>query len=199
MADLFQAFYTQFILRDLLGKVAPGALLLLAVSLTEISFSTAIEHISEASREVWVVTTVVAWVVGLSLQGFGEILGLVKYHMKLEDTTNWQRMQADFHAKATPSQEKHNERFVVIKEASGNAAVAIGLSIVIACALKLDATTLGLSSVYVALGFMAVILLCGLTKMHRMNLERGHNYIDAVAGPSRFPRKRRRRIAVRCS
>jgi hypothetical protein len=175
VADFFQAFYTQFILRDLLGKVAPGAILLGGLTLSFIPFAKAVEHGGQAGFGAWVVAGAVAWLLGISLQGLGEIVHFIRYYPRSVPDREWRRKLAKFHAEAKASQAQHFERFVVIKEACGNAVVAIVVTTAIIAAMRWG-TTAGY------LAFAALAAIPGLVKMHFANAARGYDYLNAVIG-----------------
>ena len=51
---LFQSFYSHFVLRDLFGKIGPGAMLLGAVAVGFTSFSNALDLAGKASLGAWI-------------------------------------------------------------------------------------------------------------------------------------------------
>jgi len=79
LGSLFESFYTRHILRDLLAKIAPGALLLVGVRVAIWSTHQAILDMKELNFGAWLVFAAVAWLTGLGLQGLGELTGRCKY------------------------------------------------------------------------------------------------------------------------
>jgi len=138
MGDLANILYKQFFLRDLLGKIVPGGLV--ALSLYSV--------LPEAARNALVVPNGSSWyvgliwfalllVLGLGLQIIAEWLGFHSAHprplticffrsAKGERARDlFRSRQADFQKTATEAQKEQRERYVYLKEGSGN--VAFGL------------------------------------------------------------------------
>ena len=74
LGDIFNAFYTQFILRDVLGKIMPGLILVLVISTGFFNKpSEIIKCLSNLSLMLWLVILGAAWLAGLAVQSFGEL------------------------------------------------------------------------------------------------------------------------------
>lgn len=176
LASLFQSFYSHFILRDLFGKVGPGAMLLGAVTVGFTSFSNALDLAGKASLGAWIVLGAAAWLIGLSLQGSGELVGFVRYYPKSVTQPVWEDLIVRFREKASPAHTQDFERFTVIKEACGNASVAAVAALVV-----ILATRWGTTRGYAAASVIALSI-PGLAKMHFANAQRGYDYVKNVLG-----------------
>jgi len=135
LQTVVQDLYTNFVLRDLAGKIVPGALLAFSLSLL---ISKPLETLKLLNGKISTVATVVGagilWVTVLGLQSIAESMGLLAYFPAVGDKSGeaafaeaTQLMQ-QFLANATPADKLQYERFVVIKEATGNLKFALLLS-----------------------------------------------------------------------
>ena len=140
LATLFDAFYSRFVLRDLLAKIAPGAIFLIALSaiVTDSAESIA-DHLANLSFWAWIILISVSWITGIAIQGIGEKLHLIIYYPEWKDPDKkekldrgaWYKMDIEFSEKASESEKQQVERFVVIKEACGNAYIALSISVIL--------------------------------------------------------------------
>ncbi len=156
--SMFEALYNRLILRDLFGKMVPGAIALATLLhpyVTDLP-------IQAASLDSWLGFLVVgliagaSWLTGFAVQAFGEHSGLLRYFPKALDKVRWRKVKfADLdgneiavadasttveqryqefiddygRAAKQPAQVQQVERFVVIKEACGNGYLALSLGI----------------------------------------------------------------------
>jgi hypothetical protein len=134
---IIDSIYDKLILRDLIGKVVPGAVSMLSVAIGLYGPDGVNRLLAELHWSLIIIGAGVAWLMGFALQYIGEVIGLLKTHpggrksSRSEFFPNW----AEFHAFATDHQKIHAERLNVIKEACGNGAVAlVGGSMIIAVA-----------------------------------------------------------------
>ena len=139
LGQLFDAFYSHFILRDFFGKIAPGTIFLSALALWFKSPTDLLEISKGIPLVLWLLFLAIAWLAGFAVQSFGEYefraLGpLILYDPRFPEKADY---GADFHVDYRdllrtgeyPQDDRQIERFVVIKEACGNGYVAILLSI----------------------------------------------------------------------
>ncbi len=181
IGSVFESFYTRHILRDLLGKMAPGALVLVGVRVATWSAHQAIQDMKEANLGAWLVFAAVAWLAGLGLQGIGEISGRwcryfpVQYCTR-EKGKSRNEAEAEFQAKltmldsntgVTTEQRQRFERLVLIKEAAGNACLAL-LTLI---AIVLTARWPELFRLAPGLG-LAVVACAGFWRLHFDNVRR---------------------------
>jgi hypothetical protein len=127
LSELFRAFYTQFILRDLFAKIGPGALFL-AIVLSRSAFSADFyQIIKNISFYHFVFIIPLCWSIGIGIQGAGSLIPY--FFVKDQDSPNkcwysgrdWQKMYLD--CKKSIGQNSmliyDLERVVIIRETSG--------------------------------------------------------------------------------
>lgn len=135
MGDFAKILYEGFFLRDLLGKIAPGGIVMMALFLT----------VPDVLKQALSVPDGIGWffglvlfaaslLLGLALQILGEFLGLLSAHPRplwFRRTERGQEARRLFRArdalfpkKAEKSQKGVRERYVYLKEGSGNLAFA---------------------------------------------------------------------------
>lgn len=180
LGSVFESFYTRHILRDLLGKMAPGTLVLVGVRVATWSAHQAIQDMKEANLGAWLVFAAVAWLAGLGLQGIGEISGRCRYfpvqYCTREKGKSRDQAEAEFQAKltkldsnngVTTDQRQRFERLVLIKEAAGNACLAL----LILIPIVVTARWAELFRLAPGLGF-AVVMCAGFWRLHFDNVRR---------------------------
>ena len=189
---LFSDLYNKFILRDFAGKIVPGMILLYSVGAMFIGQKDTCQIVRKISPVVTALIAGAAWSMMLGLQAFSEVAGIWKY-FPTSGSTEPEFIQktiriVQFQWCATDIELLQYERFVVIKEATGNLLTVALLSI--PCHLFLWAGHLAkgiyerkamqnLKSCYLA--FLVCILLFGLAKMNSQHVERQFQYADKVA------------------
>jgi hypothetical protein len=79
LRSLFDAFYERLVLRDFLGKVVPGLILLFTVcasvawvNLTSVEFSNLVKILIKLSFLGWLVIFGAAWLIAFAIQAFGQ-------------------------------------------------------------------------------------------------------------------------------
>ena len=174
LGALFDSFYSRFVLRDLFGKIAPGMMLLCAITIGTKSLSDAVDLAAKASLGAWVLLGGLAWLLGLSLQGLGELVRVVRYFPKGVTWDRWNRKIVRFREIARPAHVQDFERFTVVKEACGNAAVAALVS-----ALVMLVARWGTPEGYITAVSTALVI-PGLLKMHVANAKRANDYVDSI-------------------
>ncbi len=130
MAGLFESFYQQFVLRDLFSKVLPAAVVLVSTIWTlrgELTLEPLRVDVPWFQSGLCVGAL---WLLGLALQQFGRLLGLCQYHPKERSHEDFLARKVRISMRAPPECRREIERFVVIKEATGNTGTALALSAV---------------------------------------------------------------------
>ena len=115
---IVEAFYSRFILRDLLAKVVPGSLLIIIISQRIIPVEITLGKISFLPGLLFIS---VSWVAGFAIQGVGEKLKLIKYHIDGAAANRYK----SFLRQSGAQNNKDIERIVVIKETCGNTYVSL--------------------------------------------------------------------------
>lgn len=129
---VFKELYTSFLLRDFAGKIVPGCFLLLSYALL---FSQPRDIMKAVTGKVSFVSVFfvagLAWTVVLGIQSLAELIGLWKYYPPSAgaEMAIQSNVIERFLRISCPAERLQYERFVVIKEATGNLFVVGLLSI----------------------------------------------------------------------
>ena len=156
IVEAIKYLYQQFILRDVVAYVAPGTFL--AACLLRVHFrglEPAILFIERIPKIAYVPIYGLLFTMGLGIQNFGELIGLLKDHVRkdqngrLSEELRFNKLQ-DFHRAVlsgqTPDQsdgyaesmERTRERIEVKKYASGNIALALVMGAIVTLLAKLS-------------------------------------------------------------
>jgi len=128
--SLFDSFYTNFILRDLLAKITPGSIIFSTLFVISSKDSSSfVEFISDLTFWSSIILLGILWITGIAVQGLGEILVWIRYFPKDIDNRTFQEIRLEFLKRASDGQKQENERIIVIKEACGNTYVAIVIAL----------------------------------------------------------------------
>lgn len=141
VGTLFEAFYDQFIMRDIVAKVLPGTLFLSTIFLL---LSNSVKYfyldLNQIPSWTWVMFITFSWIVGFAIQGIAEKMKMIRYYPKWEDEEKtkkltekeWYGIYIDFQNNVQDKTIKQTlERFIVIKEACGNVYSALFFSIIL--------------------------------------------------------------------
>jgi len=200
LRNLFDAFYDRLVLRDFLGKVVPGFLLLSTVcvsftwvNVTSEEFSTLLKNLLNLSFLAWFVIFGTAWLLAFAIQSFGEWAHLIEYFPRnvFPSDESFFRFRREFEKKAKPEDGIQRERFVVILEACGNGYLSLIISLLFIILHSLWRLCFG-SLTWQLLGYgfkiwgpvllLAVFLLLFLRKMHRIHVNRMYDYMKVIVG-----------------
>src|SRR5262245_2713096 len=162
MAEMIDALYTRLVLRDFLGKVVPASLVVYSAYFAFVSEtppSLRIRALGEAPVVLWGALAAWGWLAGFAIQALGEKFKLIRYYPKRIDDEQFRKDLVEFGHIATDGEKQAHERYVVIKEACGNAYVSIFLAIIIvaiglACARSFQPRWLGLPAVGIVAGLL---------------------------------------------
>lgn len=149
---LFDKIYSAFLLRDIAGKAVPGLLFILPIFFILINNDMSkLSFLSELNFAIWLLFIIMFWIIGYMAQSFGELVGLVTYSLSTTQVGESKRIYRLLFFKTyyvVPYDnfiQKHNiayssnddinaanlkylERLAVVREACGNAASALFLS-----------------------------------------------------------------------
>jgi hypothetical protein len=141
---LLDSLYTRFILRDVLGNVVPGGLLVVALYLSIFSstadLAAAFSTILGKPAFSWVILGAAGWFVSFAIQAFGGLLAQCPKSLKRflpyidhserphHDVIEWHRKMLYFNKVASETDRQQFERLETVKEATGNASLSIILS-----------------------------------------------------------------------
>jgi len=153
---LVDAIYSRFLLRDMVGKVVPGSILLFAIIGSYLEKSDVKHVIQHTGFFAALVLFSLAWVTAFSIQSFGEYFNLIRYFPKktkidekpdesnINIDKNPDKYQDDkirfkryyqkiilFNKHATPLERMERERLLVIRESCGNTYVSLIFSFIV--------------------------------------------------------------------
>lgn len=124
---IVEAFYRNFLLRDIFAKIVPGGIVLLALGgVLGGAFGQFRWSLAELDLG-WVLFAGAAWINGFALQMMAEKFGFMRHHPDgyLDDHDERYAFRAHFMEQAEPAHVRRRERYAVIKEACGNGGFAL--------------------------------------------------------------------------
>ncbi|MGH8476781.1 MAG: hypothetical protein ACRER2_13605 [Methylococcales bacterium] len=177
---IVEALYNNFLLRDLFAKIVPGIIVLESV-LYNNPFGDGVVTLAE--RIGWAAVLVLAglaWLVGFAVQEIGEITRVIRHHPQSYDQSDYRyRRRIAFRGVASESEVQQVERYAVIKEATGNSATAIFLTVgIIAVRHLLPSDNFVASAVLP--GFLLIVLAFALLRANRNHANKQYAFIDSV-------------------
>lgn len=144
MIDFAKVLYEKFFMRDFIGKLGPGAVVLVMVGYILYGKDLDISRVPTAL--LWVAGLPFAYLIGLGVQILSELLGLhsaspapryilfcktwFSANTELDERTSLIGTATDI--QWTVNAKEQRERFVVLKEASGNMSMALLIGLVLA-------------------------------------------------------------------
>ncbi|MBN2591980.1 MAG: hypothetical protein JXA81_00630 [Sedimentisphaerales bacterium] len=184
--NFVDTIYSRFVLRDALGKMVPGSILLVTIIGSSVPWPPKVDLIKTVPVSVWIGFFGLSWIVAFGLQSFGEKVKLIQYLPKCADLETWYNKYMQFRMKAKIEGVREHERMVVIMEAYGNAAIALGASfafLLIKLLFDLIAGKATLSTLKTTLPcfgppvIIFLVLMCCLYRMHREHRSRHYNLL----------------------
>jgi hypothetical protein len=174
ISDTIKNLYREFILRDLLSFITPGAIVVGTIVFLQWDISQILEFFKAISWFVYIPIFGASFMVGFAIQCLGEIAGIIKFHNCNTDAEHWQKLIM-FRSKADDKTDRQHERFVVLKQMCGNGAGALLIaSVFVVIKLWIECLFLWV------LGFLVVLLVYGLYRGHRIHLRRQEEFEDLI-------------------
>ncbi len=150
VADIARIIYDDFFKRDLLGKLGPGSLAVIAILDANQMDVFQLKVLKDHLWLLWIIALPTAYTLGLGLQILGELIGLhsgsprPRYLLFFRTKGKWRKTNDDFDNRLSlisnapvdqwlSTATRQRERFVVLKEASGNTALAV--TVIFGCLL----------------------------------------------------------------
>jgi hypothetical protein len=195
LKDLFESFYSKFVLRDFFGKVIPGLVLLLATAVAVSAPYPVASYVQSMGLISAIAILGLSWLAGFTAQSVGEAVGLIRYYPRrnelgktLTDRDAYKiRIESD---RLAPDQRHQLERLVVIKEATGNGHVALLLAALILIAdglLEVVRAQADLSewlwSEFLRAGpvfVFVVVAVVSLARMHWIHVQREWDWMQTM-------------------
>lgn len=183
LTGLFDALYSKLLLRDFFGKVVPGTILILSVSIVLFSPDKVGEFIKNVSFYSAILLIGFAWIVAFSIQALGEVTHLIRYHTYNSNREYYTR-RYKFRNQTNPEEHQQLERLVVIKEACGNGYVALGLSAILISVNFLIIEGCEKAINYVKLYWPTIVffvlIIIFLAVMHFIHVMRQDEYMNTI-------------------
>lgn len=127
-STIFEALYTNFILRDFVAKVIPAFVVIAAFLHAISAFLVLPIEVVDMNVIQLLLLLGVAWPIGFGIQFFGNRVGLTEElptKTEIDDLDANYKIQGNFNDVAQPVEMRTKERAGVIKEASGNLLAAL--------------------------------------------------------------------------
>ena len=137
LATFFNAFYSRFVLRDFLGKIIPGFILATSIGLTQRSLRGMTNIFTRSEFMEWVMILSMAWVLGLFIQGFGLWLKAGKWRLCRDLPAEYEGREDQYFERMIRLRSKsaharrYMERLIAARDASGNSATSVFLSVLL--------------------------------------------------------------------
>ena len=125
--DIISNLYSKFLLRDIFGRIGPGLIVLLSFYYYFHTDNTSLNILpSPLTGWTWISIFIVAWIIGITLHGIGELTSLIKNSPKGITLKDWIREYfSEFLRDADNFEREADERIAVVKEASGIGSIAL--------------------------------------------------------------------------
>ena len=180
--SLVDALYRDFLLRDLFGKVVPGAIVGLSLFVDR-ELTLAMVGRLEMSIPVALLLAGCAWIVGFAVQGIGEKTRLITHHpARYREHTSRYSVRIRFKRHASQDDQRQVERYTIIKEAAGNGGTAFALAAVILVVRALvDSDRLFRSTgTLVLILLVLVVLAAALLYTNRTHANKHYDFMEEV-------------------
>ena len=173
---LFDSFYDKLVLRDLGGKVVPGALMLASLMFLAFGLDAVDRFLDRMTLVLWVIFGGVSWSIGFVLQYIGEVLRILRNCPHGSTNPKMDRLKfydiwATFQSSASPYERVQAERLNIIKEACGNTCISVSFSTLLIFG-SLYSKNGGLSNLYWVIAGVLMVFSTSLWRMHVIHVER---------------------------
>ena len=177
--SLVDKIYEKFLLRDVFAKIVPGFILLTTIVFSITHDLTKTQNLLQFS---WLIVIGFSWILGFGVQGIGELTSLIRYYTKdYETDKKWYIAYNKFNSNASSEEKSNCERLVVIKEATGNMAIAFLLSIIIVnISFAITDSPHFKSSISIFGTIIIFTISLILLRMHRVHSRRQCHYVEVV-------------------
>jgi hypothetical protein len=132
LKDLIDRMYSSFLVRDFFAKVLPGGFLLGAILLAFPELQVKQEFFLELPFLGWLLLYGACFVLGFLVQALGERVGWVRAFSADETEEAFRVRMVEFKSLTIPvATQIQRERYVVVKELTGNASFSLLLGVVV--------------------------------------------------------------------
>ena len=130
--EAVDSLYTTFLARDLFSKVVPGGLVLATIVAVMGKDNAVSGTLPKISFLGWLLVYALCFSIGLAVQAVGEYLKIIRAYPGDESEDTFRTRMKEFNDSIPSNVDRiQRERYVVIKETTGNFGVAILISILI--------------------------------------------------------------------
>jgi H+/gluconate symporter-like permease len=132
----------------------------------------------------------VSWILAIALQSFGELVRLIKYRPKEISEDNAHKIRSKFYRICSIVERQQAERLIIIKEACGNTAVSMILSVLIIIIDKFmksyclkgtllkTISTISIHDIFILILLLLIII--SLLRMHFKHVERQYGWVNTI-------------------
>jgi hypothetical protein len=179
--SFFEALYTHFILRDFIGKIVPGGIFLYLIWSAGWP-GEGLDELGNISGAGIVALMGLSWVMAIPLQQFSTFVARVVFRCEHHDS----KLTVRFRRISTAIERSQYERFVIIKEASGNGGAALFLGMVfwvfleVFSVIRMNSVTSTSPESLFALVLLLLLLSFSLMKSQAQHMIRQAEYVDNV-------------------
>ena len=184
IGDAIKYLYREFILRDLLSFVTPGAIVVGSLLLPWCNLSQIQElpaFLKSIPFVVYIPIFGVFFMAGFAIQCFGVVTHLLKIHFR-KDTKEHLKVLKTFLNNTDEEGKRLRERLVILKQMCGNGAIAVFIAS-ISLSIKLWKPTFSPWSSGVIAGLLIIFLYCG----HRFHVRQMGYWEDLSVGQTNVP------------
>lgn len=184
IGDAIKYLYREFILRDFLSFVTPGAIVVGSMLLLHWDLCQILTFFKSIRLVLYIPIFGILFMVGFAVQCLGaEILPIIKIHGQPSHIEHLKRLYM-FRRIEDEKAERQHERFVVLKQMCGNGAFAILIAIIL-LAIKLLAIRFRVQwPIYVAQAVIVVLIIISLFKGNRVHVRRQEELEDLKIQPT---------------
>lgn len=179
VGEVVTSLYDKLILRDFLAKVLPGIIVMLAIYVawfsTALSPATTIMHLSQASVGLWVIVVGLGWFAGMAVQATGEAIRVIRPFSRKTASSDFIKDLVAVQ-NSIPRLQQGYERYVIIKEACGNASLSILVAVIFITLRAWYGQPLSAGW----LTLVAILAAAALLRMHWVHLERQREWTTAA-------------------
>lgn len=130
--EITDSLYSSFIARDFFAKVLPGSVVISALVYSTYGEKLDFEQLQKIPTFIWFLVYGQCWIFGFFVQGLGERLNILRVSPEDESNAQYHARISDFIVSARNNVDRlQRERFLIIKEATGNMAVAVLMGLLI--------------------------------------------------------------------
>jgi hypothetical protein len=170
--NIFDSFYTKFVLRDLFGKIIPGFIFLCSIATLFDKPADILALLKTISAWYLIPIFGISWVLAFALQALGESLRLIRYSPKDIKQTEWYQLVKKFGRRVVLDEKQQKERIVIIKEACGNTSVSIIASVLVVIGSGL----ITFHDIFTLIVIFLIVIL--LQIMHRKHIKREFDWVN---------------------